>query len=34
MHHSERWYSELAAKLGHPGFVTLAEVRRAEIESS
>lgn len=32
MRHSERWYMALAVKLGHPGFVTLAEVIEAEKE--
>ena len=30
MKHSAKWYHELADRLGHPGFVTLAEIRRAE----
>ncbi len=30
MRHSERWYHDLAANLGHRGFVTLAEIRKAE----
>ena len=30
MRHPEAWYAQLSARLGHPGFVTLAEIRRAE----
>jgi hypothetical protein len=30
MRHSEMWYIELARKLGHPGWLTLAEIRQAE----
>ena len=32
MRHSELWYYELAKKLGHPGYVTLAEIRKAEAD--
>jgi hypothetical protein len=32
--HTEAWYTELAKKLGHPGFVTLAEIRQAEREEA
>ena len=28
MKHSNDWYHALAIKLGHPGFVTLAEIRQ------
>lgn len=31
--HTEAWYAELARKLGHPGFLTLAEIRKAEREA-
>jgi hypothetical protein len=30
MRHTESWYAELAAALGHPGYVNLAEIRQAE----
>ncbi len=33
MRHSEKWYHDLAVKLGHPGYVTLTEIRRAEQEN-
>lgn len=28
--HSAAWYAELAARLGHRGYVTLAEICQAE----
>lgn len=28
--HTEKWYSALALALGHPGYLTLAEIRQAE----
>lgn len=34
MRHSNQWYAELAAHLGHPGYSTLAEIRRAEAEEA
>jgi len=34
MRHSEAWYHALAEKSGHEGFVTLAEITRAEQEES
>jgi hypothetical protein len=34
MRHSEKWYHDLAVSLGHRGYVTLAEIRRAEVKSS
>lgn len=30
MRHPEPWYAALAAELGHPGYVTMAETRQAE----
>jgi len=32
MRHTEAWYWHLAEKLGHRGYVTLAEIRKAESE--
>jgi len=32
MRHSESWYIELAERLGHRGFVTLAEITKAEAD--
>lgn len=32
MRHSEKWHHDLAEKLGHPGFLTLAEIKKAERE--
>lgn len=32
MRHSKEWYYKLAERLGHRGFVTLAEIRKAEAE--
>jgi hypothetical protein len=32
MHHSEAWYHALSVRLGHRGFVTLAEIRKAETD--
>ena len=29
--HTSAWYAEPASKLGHPGYVTLAEVIKAEV---
>jgi hypothetical protein len=31
MTHSESWYHALSVKLGHRGFVTVAEIRKAEL---
>jgi hypothetical protein len=31
--HSAAWYHALAVKLGHIGYVTLAEIRKAESEN-
>lgn len=33
-HHTEKWYHELSVRLGHRGYVTLAEITRAEQEAS
>lgn len=33
MRHSEKWYHDLAIRLGHRGYVTLAEIRQAEAQS-
>jgi hypothetical protein len=30
MKHTPEWYAALAARLGHPGYVDLAEIRQAE----
>lgn len=30
MRHSTEWYVQLARRLGHRGYLTLAEIRRAE----
>lgn len=30
MRHSEEWHSQLAKRLGHPGYLTLAEIRAEE----
>jgi hypothetical protein len=32
--HSNAWYNNLARKLGHPGFVTLSEIRHEEWKES
>ena len=32
--HAAAWHAELASKQGHPGYVTLAEVIKAEVEES
>lgn len=34
MRHPEPWYMALAAELGHPGYVDLAEIRQAEARES
>lgn len=34
MKHTEEWYRALAARLGHKGFTTLAEIRAAEADES
>lgn len=33
MRHSQEWYHDLAVRLGHRGFVTLAEIGEAEREA-
>ena len=30
LRHSEKWYHDLSVKLGHRGYVTLAEIKQAE----
>jgi hypothetical protein len=32
--HSSEWFTSLASRLGHPGYVTLTEVIEAEHEQS
>lgn len=34
MRHTEDWYIRLAKRLGHPSYLTLAEIRRAERKES
>jgi hypothetical protein len=34
MVHSSKWYHDLAAVLGHPGFVTLLEVTAQEFRDN
>ena len=34
MTHTSAWYIALADKLGHPGYVTLAEITGAEVEEA
>ena len=34
MRHTSAWYIALAGKLGHPGYVTLAEITEAEVEEA
>ena len=34
MRHTSAWYAQLAARLDHPGFATLAEICQAETVES
>jgi hypothetical protein len=34
MRHPSAWYVALADKLGHPSYVTLAEITEAEVEEA
>lgn len=32
MYHTDKWYDDLSIRMGHRGFVTMAEILRAERE--